>query len=143
MSDEHHRRTGQRTPRDDAALGELDEDQDQSSTGRKKTRALGRARAGANMPKRSQPATGETVPRPVSRLPVDRIVLVAGAASFSCPEIRAPGRGERLVPVMPRDGWGLRAGIVAAALIAALGLGWFGGTRADKRDEVQATPGTW
>jgi hypothetical protein len=58
------------------------------------------------------------------------------ALTLSCPEIRVPGRGERLVPVVPRFGWGLRAGVVAGVLIAALGLGWFGGWNARLVDLV-------
>jgi hypothetical protein len=79
------------------------------------------------MREHSQFAADETGSSPVSRTDVAHIGIVAEGASFSCPEIRAPRRDERLVEVTPHSGWGLRAGFVTSALITALGLGWVGG----------------
>jgi hypothetical protein len=79
------------------------------------------------MREHSQFATDEIGSSPVSKLDIDHLGIVAEAASFSCPEIRAPRRDERLVWVTPHSEWGLRAGFVTSALITALGLGWVGG----------------
>jgi hypothetical protein len=43
-------------------------------------------------------------------------------------EIRPPNRGEAIVPIVPRDGGGHRVWLLIGVLLAALGLGWIGGS---------------
>jgi hypothetical protein len=125
MSEERHLITEQLTPPDDLAVSGVDKDLDQSSAEQQEGCALGFAPAGATVQEYSQSAPDEDSSQ-VSNLSTDSIEIVSDAAPSWCPEIKAPGRDERLISVVP-SGWSLRAGFVTGALITALGLAWVGG----------------
>jgi len=63
------------------------------------------------------------------------------AAALRVHEIAVPGQNERWVSHEPRSGQGLLLVIVTGAFLAALGLGWFGGSNLyrflDRRDELK------
>jgi hypothetical protein len=43
-------------------------------------------------------------------------------------ELRPPSRDEAIIPIMPRDGGGHRVWLFRGVLLAALSLGWIGGS---------------
>ena len=63
------------------------------------------------------------------------------AAALRVHEIAVPGQNERWVSHEPRSGQGFLLVIVTGAFLAALGLGWFGGSNLyrflDRRDELK------
>src|SRR6266508_4813891 len=136
MNDESQRPPGQITPMETVAVSKVDEDPEHAdpwSVGRPEDCASEATPAPIETQGHPDLAIYETEVTPAwnegrASKSVDQTGVIPDAPPARVHEVRTPNRDEALVSIVPGDRHGLRVGLVTGALVAALGLGWAGGS---------------
>ena len=126
MNDERHGLPCQIMPMEAVTVSGLSEDPERAepwSFEQPVSSALDGTLSSADLPGQGEAATNNDRTSQIDQMGI----MIPEAPSAWVPEIRPPNRDDVPISVAPRGGRGLRMGLVTAALVAALGLGWTGG----------------